>query len=76
MDSPLFSPRKGFTSDSDLEDDHACHCFVEDGFCIRGTSCEATHEAREAVTNSTFMLNNYPELIIGNMSRRSLFCHL
>ena len=76
VDSPLFSPRKGFTLDSDLEDDQACHCFMENGFCNRGTSCEAAHEAVETVTNSNFMLNNYPELIIGCMSRRSLFSHL
>lgn len=60
VDSPLFSPKKGFSSDSDIEEDSACHSFNEDGYCCRGACCEETHITEGSVTSNSSIMNNYP----------------
>lgn len=71
MDSPLASPRKSYLMDNEVEDDDACFSFQETGCCSLGAECEFEHTSSSTSWKRSFMLENYPELLIAKPSRRT-----
>lgn len=71
IDSPLASPRKTLTQDTELEEDEFCSEFEERGCCSQGVDCDMDHHKERPTWNRSFLLENYPEMLLGRPGRRA-----
>ena len=67
--SPLLSPSRCEALDTDEEDEH-CLQFEMRGFCNSGEACECEHRWNGSAKSNSFILKNYPEMLLGIKSRR------
>ena len=69
--SPLISPRKFVSPDTDTEEDDNCLFFQEMGYCPKGEHCDLEHPRSRVMGKRSFVLENYPEMLLRVPGRRT-----